>query len=137
MKQHCSQDRDLGLRKKRRKAESHDIEQSNSSEREHNMKLIISTCTKEESEDLVTTLLKEKLVACANIVNDVCSKYWWDGKIETSKESLLIMKTNDKLVESLIEKIKELHSYDVPEIIVIDIVQGNSDYFNWINKVVN
>lgn len=105
--------------------------------RKHYMKLIISTCTKEESENLVTTLLKERLVACVNIINDICSKYWWDGNIETSKESLLIMKTNDKLVEKLIEKIKELHSYDVPEVIVTDIVQGNPDYFNWINEVVN
>ena len=99
------------------------------------MKLVISTCTEKEAEGLATKLLEERLVACVNIVNGVISKYWWEGNLETDKESMLFMKTEDSLVNKLIERIKEIHSYNVPEIVAFDIKGGNLDYLNWIKAV--
>ena len=99
------------------------------------MKLIMSTCPGKEAEGLAEKLLEEKLVACVNIINGVVSKYWWKGKMETDKESLLLMKTSASLVVNVIERIRELHSYDVPEVIVCNIEQGNPDYLAWIREV--
>jgi periplasmic divalent cation tolerance protein len=99
------------------------------------MKLIMSTCPEKEAEGLADKLLEEKLVACVNIINGVLSKYWWEGKRETDKESLLLMKTNPSLVDNVIEKIRELHTYDVPEVIVCNIEHGNPDYLKWISEV--
>ncbi len=99
------------------------------------MKLILSTCPEKEAERLSEKLLEERLVACVNIMNGLVSKYWWKGRIETDKESLLLMKTKPSLVERVIEKIRGLHTYDVPEVIVLDIEQGNPDYLKWISEV--
>ncbi|MGA1823715.1 MAG: divalent-cation tolerance protein CutA [bacterium] len=99
------------------------------------MKLVISTCTEKEAEGLTTELLQERLVACVNIVNGVTSKYWWEGNLETEKETMLFMKTEDSLVNKLIERIKKIHSYNVPEIVAFDIKGGNPDYLNWLRAV--
>ena len=99
------------------------------------MKLIMSTCPAKEAEGLAEGLLEERLVACVNIINGIVSKYWWKGRMETDEESLLIMKTKPSLVGSVIDRVRELHSYDVPEIVVCNIEQGNPDYLKWIGEV--
>ena len=99
------------------------------------MKLIMSTCPGKEAKGLADKLLNEKLVACVNIIDGLVSKYWWKGNIETDNESLLIMKTTPFLAGKVIERVRELHSYDVPEIIVCNIEQGNPDYLKWIGEV--
>ena len=99
------------------------------------MKLIMSTCTEKEAERLAERLLEKRLVACVNIIHGISSRYWWKGNLESDTESLLLMKTKPSLVEIVIERIKALHSYDVPEIIVLDIKQGNPDYLKWIREV--
>lgn len=99
------------------------------------MKLIMSTCPEKEADGLAEKLLEEKLVACVNIVTGLVSKYWWKGKIETDRESLLLMKTTPSLTGKVIERVRELHSYDVPEVIVCNIEQGNPDYLEWIGEV--
>ena len=92
------------------------------------VKFIISTCPENEVEKLVGTLLKERLVACVNIINGISSRYWWKDKLEKDNESLLLMKTKASLVDTLISRIKEIHSYEVPEIVILDIENGNPDY---------
>ncbi len=98
------------------------------------MRVIFCTCPKDLSENIANAVLKEKLVACVNIIEEVKSKYWWNGELNTDIESLLIMKTRDELVDSVIRKIKEVHPYQVPEIISIEIKEGNIDYLEWIKK---
>lgn len=98
------------------------------------MKLVISTCPEKEADQLGKKLLEEKLIACVNIISNITSHYWWKGKIESDRESLLIMKTKESLVDGLISRIRELHSYDVPEILVLDVVQGNPDYLRWVEE---
>ena len=87
-----------------------------------------------EARKIASVVVKERIVACVNIVKKIESIYWWQGKIEKSTEMLLIMKTKISLSKKLIKKIKSLHSYTVPEIIFLPIIEGNPDYLKWIEK---
>jgi periplasmic divalent cation tolerance protein len=73
-----------------------------------------------------------RLAACANIVKSIRSIYRWEGKIEDSAEALMVVKTKSELFESLAGKVRELHSYSVPEIIAIPVLKGLEDYLGWI-----
>lgn len=76
--------------------------------------------------------LQARLVACVNIVPEIESHYWWQGKIEFSSEVLMIMKTQKNQVLALEKLVLEKHPYETPEFIVVDIVSGNERYLNWI-----
>ncbi len=78
------------------------------------------------------TLVEEKLVACVNIIPGVESVYRWKGKIEDSKEFVLICKTVDKNVKKTIQRIKALHKYELPAIIVLPIIGGLKEYLDYI-----
>ncbi len=81
---------------------------------------------------ITNTVLKERLAACVNTIQNISSSYWWKGKIEHAKEHLLIIKTKNTLLIPLIKKIKQVHPYDVPEAISFEIKKGNPDYLKWI-----
>jgi len=99
-----------------------------------NVRLIyITTKNKEEAAGLARTLLTEKLVACVNIIDNITSFYWWDGKINEGAETLLIAKTKESLVDELIQKVKSIHSYDCPCVVSVPIDAGNPDFINWIS----
>lgn len=81
---------------------------------------------------ITDAILKERLAACVNMIENVKSHYWWKGKIESAKEVLLIIKTGKREIENLIKLVKKIHPYTVPEIIAYDIVKGNKDYIDWV-----
>ncbi len=93
-----------------------------------------TTKNKQEAKDLAEHLLRRKLIACANIIDNVLSLYWWQKKIEEEKECLLILKTKASLYNAVEKFIKEHHKYDIPEIISVDIQRGDEDYLYWIKK---
>ena len=93
--------------------------------------VLMTASNKKEAIKIVRILLEEKLVACANMIEAVSSFYWWEGKIEEDKEILVIMKSHKNLFKNLSSRIVELHSYDVPEILAIPIVDGSSSYLDW------
>jgi len=98
--------------------------------------IIMSTFpNRKEAGRIADMLLKKRLVACANIISAVESKYWWKGKIEKGKEALAIIKTRKSLVDKVIAEIKKNHSYDVPEVIELPILRGNGNYLKWIDEI--
>jgi periplasmic divalent cation tolerance protein len=89
----------------------------------------------EEAKRIGEAVVREKLAACANIVPSIQSIYWWKGNIEDERESLLMLKTKKTLVARLIKRVKELHSYEIPCVDIIPVVDGNKEYFKWIEDV--
>ena len=99
-----------------------------------NMRLVITTCLADKSQQLIDEILKSKLVACASKIK-VDSKFWWKGKINEGKEFLIIFKTREELVDKLFKMIKEKHPYQVPEIIEIKVEKVNDEYLKWLKDV--
>lgn len=98
--------------------------------------IFMTASSPEEARKITDKLLNEKMIACANVIPKVESRYWWEGKIETSNEALVIMKTVEGNFKKIEEKIKEIHSYEVPEIISVGISGGSEEYFRWIDRVI-
>lgn len=94
--------------------------------------VLMTAQDKKEAIDIVRRLLKERLIACANVVGPVSSLYWWEDKIEESSEVLVFMKTRENLFERLAQRVKELHSYEVPEVIAFPIRKGLPAYLDWL-----
>ena len=93
--------------------------------------VVMTAPNKQEAVSIVRALLEEKLIACANILDPVHSLFWWKGNIEEGKEVLVLMKSQKALFQKLSERVTELHSYDVPEILALPIVEGSSSYLEW------
>ncbi len=95
--------------------------------------VIYTTVGSENEAALIArTVVEEKLAACANIIPTIRSIYRWRGKIEDEGESLIFIKTRSDAVDALIARIKELHTYDVPDIVAIPIEKGHPPYLDWI-----
>lgn len=88
----------------------------------------------DEARALGKKLVEERLVACANVVPGVHSVYIWQGNLCEDSEVLLIMKTHEKNVKRLVDRIKALHTYEVPEIIALPIIAGSEDYLAWMRE---
>jgi periplasmic divalent cation tolerance protein len=98
--------------------------------------VVLVTCgSEEEAEKIANSLIEERLAACVNIISPVRSIYRWEGKIWDEKEWMLIIKTRKKRFEDLEKKVKSLHSYSVPEIIVLPIVKGSASYLKWLEEM--
>lgn len=97
--------------------------------------VFITASDDDEAAKIARMLVESRLAGCINIVKDIRSIYSWQGKIEDEKEVLMIVKTQKTLFDSLMKKVKELHSYTVPEIIAIPIVEGSEDYLKWLKEV--
>ncbi|MDH5433905.1 MAG: divalent-cation tolerance protein CutA [Gammaproteobacteria bacterium] len=89
-----------------------------------------------EAEKIASQLLQQKLVACVNIIDKVKSLYWWQGKVETDQEYLLLMKTSRSCINRLQSSLLNIHPYQTPEFIVLDITNGSPDYLNWLSDSV-
>lgn len=100
-----------------------------------NLVVFITASAEDEAVKIARAIVEARLVGCVNIVKGIRSIYSWQGKIEDEPEVLMIVKTQRNLFDSLLSKVKELHSYTVPEIIAIPIVEGSEDYLNWLNEV--
>jgi periplasmic divalent cation tolerance protein len=98
------------------------------------MRMVFCTCPQDSADNIADAVLEARLAACVNVVPGVRSKYWWEGQINADSESLLIIKTRADLVADLIARIKEVHPYEVPEIIAFQIKEGNPEYLRWIGE---
>ena len=88
----------------------------------------------EDAEKIASTLIENRLAACVQIIPRIESLFWWQGKIEKAKESLVIIKTRKGLFDEVVSSIKSVHPYEVPEIISMPILQGNERYIEWLLK---
>ncbi len=98
--------------------------------------VLVTTGTGEEAHKIADKLLSERKAACVSIVPGVSSFFRWQGERDSARENLLIIKTKAELLNDVIDLVKQLHSYEVPEIIALPIVGGNADYLEWIDKAV-
>ncbi len=96
--------------------------------------VLVTSPNRSISEKLSKGLVEKKLAACVNRIPGVTSRYWWKGKVETSREELLIIKTIKSKLPLLTQWIKVTHPYQVCEILVLPIAGGNSSYLNWIDQ---
>lgn len=97
-------------------------------------RVIFVTAPAQEAEPLARALVAERLAACANLVPGVRSLYWWQGKLETSGETLLILKAPPRNVKRLMRRVSELHSYQVPEVVVLPVRDALKAYAAWVEK---
>jgi periplasmic divalent cation tolerance protein len=96
--------------------------------------VMVTTASKEEAETISRQLLEAKLIACANIIGPVHSRFLWSGKIDRAEEYLIFMKSRRDLFRQLSESVKTLHSYEVPEIIAFPVVAGSKAYLDWLDN---
>ncbi len=98
---------------------------------------LTTTSSEEEAQEISERLVKQGLAACAQVYGPIRSTYLWEGKINKDEEWMCFMKTKEDVYDSLESKIKEIHSYETPEIIAIPILAGNQDYLDWIDENIN
>lgn len=96
----------------------------------------ITASSEEEAKRIGEAVVKERLAACANIIPEIYSIYWWKGRLEKSPEAVLLLKTTMDKADQVIARVKELHSYEVPDITVIPIERGLREYIDWVKEEV-
>jgi periplasmic divalent cation tolerance protein len=96
--------------------------------------VLITTASDREAEKIARSLVDGRLAACANIVPGVRSLFFWDGKTQDERETLLICKSRLPLMNKITQQVKALHSYSVPEIIALPIIAGSPDYLAWVRE---
>ncbi|MQY55680.1 MAG: divalent cation tolerance protein CutA [Dehalococcoidia bacterium] len=95
--------------------------------------ILITTGSEEEAHRIADQLLNQRKAACVNIVPKVDSLFWWQGKLDSAQESLIVIKTKASKLKEITELVKRVHSYEVPEVIALPIVGGNEDYLKWLD----
>lgn len=88
----------------------------------------------DEGDRIASALIEERLAACVNRVAGVRSTYRWEGRIERAEEELLIIKSRRDLFNRLRQRVTELHSYSVPEIVALPLLEGSEPYLRWLHE---
>lgn len=96
--------------------------------------LYVTTADRDEALAIGRALVEARLAACANVLPEVTSLYHWDGRLEQSAEAVLILKTRTDLATAAINRIRALHSYDCPGVVVLPVEGGNPDYLDWLRR---
>lgn len=98
--------------------------------------VLVTVKNKKKAQKIARGLIQHKLAACVNILDKIDSLFFWNGKIDQAKESLLIIKSKKENFPKVIKLVKSLHSYEVPEIIALPIIAGDKPYLRWIDATV-
>jgi len=98
-------------------------------------RIVLTTAAEpEEAARMGRTLVEERLAACATLIPAAQSIYRWQGKIETARETLLLLKTEADRLGALEARLKEIHSYDTPEFLVLAVESGSHPYLEWLQS---
>ncbi|RLG51127.1 MAG: divalent-cation tolerance protein CutA [Thermoproteota archaeon] len=98
------------------------------------VQVFISAGSREEAEKVARVLVERRLAACAQVVGPVRSFYWWKGRMEEADEWLCLAKSSREKLSELVRAVKEVHSYEVPEVIAAPVVGGLSSYIRWVEE---
>ena len=98
------------------------------------IQIATTTATKDEAQQIAAMLIAHRLVACAQVSGPLVSVYHWQGKVETGEEWLCTLKTRETLFEQVTAAIREVHSYQCPEIVATPIIAGSPDYLAWLER---
>ncbi|KPJ51128.1 MAG: hypothetical protein AMJ41_00285 [candidate division Zixibacteria bacterium DG_27] len=98
--------------------------------------VLVTSPSEEEAERLASRLVEEKLAACINVM-PTTSLFHWEDRLSRENERLLVIKTRNSLFGKLEKRIKELHSYEIPEIIALPVVAGSEEYLGWLAENVS
>ncbi len=96
--------------------------------------ILITAGSVEEGERIAGSLVDNHLVACVNVVPSITSLFFWEGKSDRQTEVLLIAKSRKSLLDNIIDHVKKIHSYTVPEVIALPIIGGSEDYLKWVEE---
>ena len=99
--------------------------------------VLITTSSQAEADRIANALVAEMMAACVNVIPGVTSVYRWQGEVQRAQEWLLVAKSQKDVLDAVIRRVKELHSYDVPEIIALPLAGGHDAYLRWIDKEVH
>lgn len=98
------------------------------------MVVLITAGSEDEAAKIARALVDDRLAACVNILPGIRSLFFWDNKVQDEREVLMICKTRQPIIEKIIKRVKELHSYTVPEIIALPIAAGSAEYLGWVRE---
>jgi periplasmic divalent cation tolerance protein len=96
--------------------------------------IYITASSDDEARTIARALVGERLAACANILGEIGSIYWWDDELQEDTEVALIVKSTAGLVPRIVERVKALHSYDCPCVVALPIGAGNEAFLDWIEN---
>jgi periplasmic divalent cation tolerance protein len=95
--------------------------------------IYVTASNRDEAVKIGREVVENRLAACANVLAGTASIYWWEGAVTEDEEVSLILKTRTALVGQVIDKVKQIHSYDCPCVVALDITAGNPDFLKWID----
>ena len=98
------------------------------------MLLYITAPDRTQAVQIGRTLVEERLIACANVLDAAASIYWWEGQVREETEAVLIAKTDARNLEVVTARVCELHPYEMPCVVGVPIEAGNADYLNWVQR---
>ena len=94
--------------------------------------IYITAETREQAFEIARTLVAERLVACANVVPQIFSFYWWEGRLCEEQEALIVAKTTADKCDKVVARVRELHTYQVPAVLCLPVTGGNPDFLAWV-----
>ncbi len=94
--------------------------------------LLVTAGSQEEAEGIAQALVAERLAACVNVVPGITSIYRWQGEVQRDQEWLLLVKSRRDVLDVVVQRVRELHSYDLPETIALPLVGGSAPYLAWL-----
>lgn len=98
------------------------------------IQMVTTTEKKDEAQKIAKSIVEKRLAGCVQIIGPITSTYWWKNNIETAEEWLCLIKTRRDLYEALEEAVREVHPYDVPEILATPVTAGSKSYLDWLGN---
>lgn len=94
----------------------------------------VTTDSADQARRIGLALIRERMAACVNILDNMTSMYWWNGEIEEGRETVLIVKTRSILVDAVVERVIEMHEAETPCVLRLDVKGGNQAFLDWIEN---